>query len=125
MKERATFVQDILSDGAYLFQKPIEYDPKTIRKKWKDHAKDLMEEWNAVLKSIDTFDPSSIEASFKDFIEKKGVGLGAALPLFRLLVTGKGMGPSMFEIASFLGQDECAERILHGINSVQKLKKGE
>ena len=125
MKERATFVQDILSDGAYLFQKPIEYDPKTIRKKWKDHAKDLMEEWNAVLKSIDTFNPSSIEASFKDFIEKKGVGLGAALPLFRLLVTGKGMGPSMFEIASFLGQDECAERILHGINSVQKLKKGE
>jgi glutamyl-tRNA synthetase len=84
-----------------------------------------MEEWNAVLKSIDTFDPSSIEASFKGFIEKKGVGLGAALPLFRLLVTGKGMGPSMFEIASFLGQDECAERILHGINSVQKLKEGE
>ncbi|NBW30878.1 MAG: glutamate--tRNA ligase, partial [Flavobacteriales bacterium] len=35
MKERATFVQDMLSDGAYLIARPINYDKETILKKWK------------------------------------------------------------------------------------------
>lgn len=122
MKERATFVKDIYSEGAYLLEVPTEYDAKTTRKKWKETAPSIMSEWLEELSLITSFDAENIEISFKSFLEKKEIGIGAALPLFRLLITGKGMGPSMFEIAAFLGKDECISRMKDGQIAIQKLK---
>ena len=70
------------------------------------------------MSSLEDYSPESIETTFKEFITAKELGIGAVLPLFRLLVTGKGMGPSMFEIASFLGKAECVERISIGLNAL-------
>lgn len=120
MKERATFVSDILSEGSYLLQKPNSYDEKTTRKKWKNNAEELMREWEVVLSSITPFSSENIEQEFKSFLAKKELGIGAVLPLFRLVVTGKGMGPSMFDIAAFLGKEECSSRINAGITAVSK-----
>jgi glutamyl-tRNA synthetase len=122
MKERATFLQDILSEGAYLFSKPATYDDQTISKKWKDDSAVLMKEWTALLASQTDFSQEPIEAAFKEFISSKNLGIGAVLPLFRLLLTGTGMGPSMFEIAQFLGKQECIDRLESGINAVEALK---
>lgn len=119
MKERATFVEDILSEGLFLLEKPTEYDPTTVQKKWTGDSAALMTEWNARLATIATFDASHIEQTFKTFIAEKEMGIGAVLPLFRLLVTGKGMGPSMFEISEFLGKHECIERIEIGLNALK------
>ena len=119
MKERATFVEDILTEGVFLFDSPADYDEKSVRKKWKENSADLMSEWKTELSNIETFDAASIETSFKSFLEKKELGIGAVLPLFRLLVTGKGMGPSMFEIAEFLGKEECLNRMETGMVFVQ------
>ena len=121
MKERATFVKDILTEGAFLLSPPTEYDAKTVRKKWKGNAAELMTEWKATLSSLSSFDASTIETEFKAFITSKELGIGAVLPLFRLLVTGKGMGPSMFEIAEFLGKEECIERIGNGLEAMNNL----
>lgn len=118
MKERATFIQDIPVEGVYLFAKPTEYDEKTTRKKWKDNAPELMQEWTTVLEGIEIFNAENIESSFKAFITSKDLGIGAVLPLFRLLVTGKGMGPSMFEISAFLGKEECVARMNEGLKAL-------
>jgi glutamyl-tRNA synthetase len=122
MKERATFLQDILAEGYYLFARPTSYDQQTISKKWKDDSSLLMKEWTIVLSSITDFSQEQIEAAFKEFISSKNLGIGAVLPLFRLLITGTSMGPSMFEIAQFLGKQECIERLDTGITAVETLK---
>lgn len=122
MKERATFLADIPNEGNFLFNDPTEYDAKTVRKKWKENASALMGEWKDVVAGISTFDSATIETTFKEFIASKELGIGAVLPLFRLLVTGKGMGPSMFEISEFLGKDTCVSRIEKGILAVEALK---
>jgi glutamyl-tRNA synthetase len=115
MKERATFVKDILTEGDYLLHRPQHFDAQTVSKKWKQDSSEIMSEWNDRLKSLTDFSASSIEVAFKSFLEVKQLGIGAVLPLFRLLITGAGMGPSMFEIASFLGQEECVERMYEGL----------
>lgn len=122
MKERATFIQDIAVEGDYLFAAPVYYDEQTINKKWKDNATDLMQEWVKRLDAISSFNAESIETTFKSFLSEKNLGIGAVLPLFRLLLTGKGMGPSMFEIAEFLGKEECLSRMNIGIAQVNALK---
>lgn len=122
MKERATFIQDIYEEGSYLFDRPSSYDETTVSKKWKSESSDLMKEWMEVLTKDEAFTHDSIESLFKSFLEEKNMGIGAVLPLFRLLVTGKGMGPSMFEIASFLGKQECLERMKIGVERVETIK---
>jgi glutamyl-tRNA synthetase len=119
MKERATFVQDILKEGAYLLDRPNTYDEQTVSKKWKEDSSTLMKEWTTVLQDVSPFEAAEIETAFKQFIAAKELGIGAVLPLFRLLVTGAGMGPSMFEIAAFLGKEECIERMNIGLNTLK------
>ncbi|WP_107039739.1 glutamate--tRNA ligase [Brumimicrobium mesophilum] len=122
MKERATFVEDIYTEGQYLFENPTEFDEKTLKKKWKDGAEDLMNEWAKELGSIEEFTSENIEKSFKAFLEAKEMGIGKVLPLFRLALTGKGMGPSMFEITALLGKEESLKRKETNIPAIVKLK---
>lgn len=117
MKERSSFVQDILQ-GEYFFSAPTEYDEKTSQKKWKEGSADLMQGWVEELRKMDDFSEENIDAAFHTYIESKEVGLGQLLPIFRLLVTGQGMGPSMFRIAALLGQDECVSRIELGLSKL-------
>lgn len=121
MKERATFIKDIWSEGAFLLEKPSEYDEKTARKKWKGESADIMEKWSKALSETKDFTVEGIEASFKSFLDANNLGLGAVLPLFRLLITGKGTGPSMFDISAFLGKEECLDRIDTGISTLNKI----
>ena len=122
MKERATFVEDIWTEGAFLLERPTEYDAKTVRKKWKENSEAIMQEFRFMLAGVEPFSTESIEAAFKSFLEEKELGIGAVLPLFRLLLTGKGTGPSMFDISDFLGKEESLERMDAGIVAIQELK---
>lgn len=121
MKERATFVADIWTEGSFLLERPADFDEQTVNKKWNDNAETLMVEWSNEISAVYPFDSENIEIAFKAFLAKKELGIGAVLPLFRLLLTGKGMGPSMFDISAFLGKEECIARISTGISTLQKV----
>lgn len=122
MKERATFVSDMITEGDYFFGAPTDYDEKTIRKKWKEDTTDIMQEWMSRLEKLDTFDNETIEVAFKAYLEEIEKGIGAVLPAFRVLITGKGMGPSMFEIAALLGKEEVLSRMSVGKERIDALK---
>ncbi len=117
MKERASFIDDML-EGDYFFGRPTVFDEKTARKKWKEETPAILTELAAKFESISDWSSENIETSFKSFLEEKELGMGAVLPNFRLAVTGKGMGPSMFEIAQLLGKEETLERIKEGISKL-------
>lgn len=121
MKERATFIQDIWAEGSFLLERPTEFDEKTTRKKWKGDAAEIMTGWASVLAETNTFSAEMVESRFKHYIEENELGMGAVLPLFRLVLTGKGMGPSMFEISSFLGKEETLARINNGIATLSNM----
>jgi glutamyl-tRNA synthetase len=122
MKERALFVEDIFKEGLFLLEAPKEYDQDTISKKWKDDTSSIMEEWKSILENISLFNSENIEKAFKTFLEDKKLGIGAVLPNFRLILTGKGMGPSMFEITEFLGKEESLNRMNEGITKIKSLR---
>ena len=122
MKERATFIQDIVNDGSYFFGEITEYDEKTVRKKWKDDTPTIMEELITELENISDFNTEEIETVFSAYLEKNEYGFGKVGPGFRLLVTGKGMGPSMFEICAALGKERVLRRMKEGIAKVNELK---
>jgi glutamyl-tRNA synthetase len=122
MKERATFLQDIINDGDYFFNEIKAYDDKTVRKKWKDDTPQIMTELLTEIQAIDAFTVESIEKTFSTYLEKNEYGFGKVGPGFRLLVTGKGMGPSMFDICATLGKEKVISRMQEGIEKINQLK---
>ena len=120
MKERATFVQDILMEGRYFFEAPTSFDEKTIKKKWKEQTPAIITQLSALLKELPSFDAESIGACFKSFLEAKELGFGAVMPGFRLSVTGLGAGASMNDIAALLGKEEVLRRIEIALNTIKK-----
>jgi len=122
MKERATFAQDILTEGAYLFNRPTEFDKETILKKWKNETTGYISEWKSIVSGISDFSASEIEIAFKAFLEEKQVGIGAVLLPYRLCVTGVGAGPGMFDISEFLGKEEVLDRLEVGLTRIQQIR---
>jgi len=121
MKERATFAQDILTEGAYLFDKPTSFDTETIRKKWKSETTAYIQEWQKIIKELSDFSAASIETAFKTFLTEKELGIGAVLLPYRLVLTGVGAGPGMFDISAFLGKEEVLERITLGLQQIERI----
>ena len=117
MKERAVFVADMTEDDFY-FKAPSEFDAKTIKKKWKETTPAIIEALIVKFEGINDFSAENVEVAFKEYLTDNEVGMGAVLPNFRVLVTGKGMGPSMFQIASILGKEETLNRLKAGLQRV-------
>lgn len=120
MKERATFVKDILKEGRYFFEVPTSYDEKTVKKKWKEQTPEIIKELRVLLEALPSFDAESIGACFKAFLEEKELGFGAVMPGFRVSVTGLGAGASMNDIAALLGKEEVLRRIDVALNTIKK-----
>jgi glutamyl-tRNA synthetase len=111
LKERATFVKDMWEEGRYYFEAPTSYDEKTIRKKWKEDTPKYVLELKDRLAGLADFSPENIEEAFKKYLEENELGMGKLLPAFRVCLTGLGMGPSLFDIASLLGKEETIKRM--------------
>jgi glutamyl-tRNA synthetase len=118
MKERSTFVADMLEEGRFFFEAPTSYDEKTVKKKWKDTTPAIVTELKELFSAMDDFSSAAIEASFSEFLAKKELGFGQVGPGFRLAVTGKGMGPSMFDICSILGKSEVVNRMETALKNI-------
>lgn len=123
MKERATFPQDILTEGAYLLERPTALDTETIGKRWKEDSGSLLNGWLEQLEKVTDFSAHEIENTFKAYIAERNVGVGAVMFLFRILVTSQGAGPSMFEISEFLGKNEVIQRMKSALAEVEAMRK--
>lgn len=115
MKERASFIREMVEGGLYLFEAPTTYDEKTVSKKWKDQTAGHMQALMADFEAAQAWEAPTLESVFKAFLEKNSLGMGAVLPNLRLLVTGQGMGPGMFDIMALLGKEESLGRMRTGI----------
>lgn len=115
MMERAVFVEDML-EGTYLFQGPEQYDAEAVAKKWKvGESAAIIQKWADVMNTIEDFSLENIENRFKQFLQEESLGMGAVMPLFRLLLTGTLTGPAAAQVASVIGKEEVMRRVAHGI----------
>ena len=120
LKERATFIEDMWSEGKYYFQPPKSYDDEVIRKKWDNDIKDVLNELKIELTELVDFSAENIETVFKLFLEKKKIKMGVLLPVLRVSLTGLAMGPSLFNIAELIGKKETLFRIDTAIKKITK-----
>ncbi len=120
IKERADFVSDFWSNSYFFFQRPDEYNPKAIKKRWKKDTPQLISELKEMLASIMQWDANTLELAVKEWIEQKEIGFGKVMNPLRLAIVGDLKGPHMFDIIALIGKKETLSRIE---NALQQIKK--
>jgi glutamyl-tRNA synthetase len=105
---------DIL-EFAYFFvpDDRVEYDEKVFDKQLRKRAgaADLLGKLREALAVQEPFDPPTLEALLKGFVEREGVKLGDANLALRVAATGKGAGFGTYETLTVLGKARCLARI--------------
>ena len=122
MLERVSFLHEVL-DAKWLFGAPLkeDFDGKMVRKKWTPETVGYMADLKSMLSSVEPYKAGEIEAQFKSHLKENALGFGQVLLPFRLVLTGSGGGPSMFDFAEFLGLEKTLERIDYGIGVIENI----
>ena len=115
MKDRVNFVKELWPLCSFFFLPPIEYDEKTVKKRWKEDSGKVLGQLCGVLERITDFSVEGQEAIVKAWIEKMGYKLGDVMNAWRLALVGEGKGPGMFDISAFLGKEETIRRTRRAI----------
>lgn len=123
MKERVHFVEEIKASGNYFFEKPSSYDEKTVKKKWKENSKQIVNDLKSVFDQCEAFEAQTLEKEFKAYVEANELGFGVAMIALRLCLTGVAGGPNLFEIAEVIGKKETVERLESGVVKIESLKE--
>ncbi|MCT4615330.1 MAG: glutamate--tRNA ligase [Marinifilaceae bacterium] len=111
VKDRVDFVAELWEQTDYFFETPSEYDPKTLKKAYKDGTEEILTELIEVLKPIEDFGVENTENIVKEWVGAKEIGFGKVMNPFRLALTGGARGPHIFDITNVLGKDETINRI--------------
>ena len=115
MKDRVNFVKELWPLCSFFFIPPMEYDEKTVKKRWKENSGKVLGQLCGVLEHITDFSVEGQETIVKDWIEKMGYKLGDVMNAWRLALVGEGKGPGMFDISAFLGKEETIRRTRRAI----------
>jgi glutamyl-tRNA synthetase len=111
VKEKAHFVTEFWGFGSFLFITPDAYDQDVLTKRLNEQTRNFVVELTSALTAQADFSPAATEATFKATAEKLGIGAGQVMQLFRVVVTGVGGGPNMFEIMELIGKEESIKRM--------------
>lgn len=92
MKDRVSFVRELWPLCSFFFIPPVEYDEKTVRKRWKENSAQVMGELADLLEGLDDFSLEHQEQVVMAWVESKGYKLGDVMNAFRLTLVGEGKG---------------------------------
>ncbi len=120
VKERAHFVHELWEQSGFFFKAPASFDPKAVKKRWKQASYDQMMELKELLSGVGDFSSENTETVVKKWIEEKEYGMGAVMNAFRLLMVGALKGPHLFDIIALLGQEETLRRLEIGLFELGK-----
>lgn len=119
VKSRINFVSDLWLHAKFFFVEPVEYEAKSVRKRWSADMPRIMGELIEVLEGLDDFSSNAAESVVLEWIASKGYHLGNVMNAFRLAVVGECKGPHMFDITELLGVNETVRRVKLAIDRIE------
>jgi glutamyl/glutaminyl-tRNA synthetase len=90
----------------------LDYDEAAFKKRvCVDGAAERLRRFRDVLAHVEPFEPAVLEAGLHKFVESEGIKIGDVIHAIRVAVTGKSIGPGLFDCLALLGRSRCLARI--------------
>ncbi|HID05941.1 MAG TPA: glutamate--tRNA ligase, partial [Armatimonadetes bacterium] len=112
VQERMRFLSDVTTLTEFFFTEPADYEPKGVRK-WlkREGTGELLLELAHRLEAIENFDAKSIEGVVRKLAHERGISAGRVIHPVRVAITGRTVGPGLFELMEVLGKERCIKRL--------------
>ena len=121
-REKLSTLNDIVAQTDFFFEEPTEYEAKAVKKQWQQE--DSLVRMAAIQEAIDGMDDwteAAIKRMIEGLVESSGLGMGKYVHPMRLALTGKSVGPGLFELAELLGKDASQKRMANAADYMKTL----
>lgn len=125
LKERITFVDDILTIAPYMFSDKFEFEVDYFKKRWNESTNDMIAPLLKLYEETDDFTHHNLHGLTKNYVESIGKKIGDIIHPIRLMITGKSTGAGMFETMEVLGKEKCIIRFNYFLNEIYPKLKNE
>jgi glutamyl-tRNA synthetase len=112
--DRLKTAGDILAYADFFFvaDDQLVYDEKDFAKRVAPpQSKSLLARFREVLAGVEPFEAAPLEEALKKFLETQGIKIGDIVHTLRVAVTGKSVGPGVYDCLAILGRESCLARI--------------
>ena len=122
-KERVKTLEDFPKMSYYFFRDDFEYDEEGIKKNFSStEIFNYLEKVVEKLESAESFTHEDIEKIIRGVAEELGIKARVIIHPIRVALTGKTVGPGLFELMEVLGKEKCIERIKKAIETFRGQK---
>lgn len=105
---------DILAYADFFFMPDDQfpYDEKDFQKRLgTPEAKSLLQKFREKLAAVEPFEVEPLESMMKSFVEEQGIKMGDVVHPVRVAISGKGVGPGLYDCLAILGKESSLRRI--------------
>lgn len=121
--ERIHLIPEFVHQADYFFTEyPQHYDENQIRKRYKAENHDLYKKLFDQIKTVESFERSSLKTVVEEFIATQDTRYGIVLPILRLAVAGVLQGPDLFAMMEVIGKPRVVVRLDRAMKYFPSLK---
>lgn len=122
VRTRVKTLAEVADAAEYFYTDDFSYDEKGVRKHFrKENAAEYLKKAREKLAALQTFNLETTEAAYRELSEELGVKAGQIIHPTRLALSGRTMGPGLFDIMVILGKEKTLERMDRAVQFIENL----
>ncbi|MCG0274911.1 MAG: glutamate--tRNA ligase [Thermosediminibacteraceae bacterium] len=111
-RDRSKTLDELADAIAFFFKDVEEYEEKGVKKHFcKENAAELLLKGAEALEKLEEFTHESTEHAFRSLTDAMGVKAAELIHPTRLAITGRTVGPGLFDIIVLLGKEKTVSRM--------------
>lgn len=123
MRERIHYVAQVLEEAAYFFMEDYEYDLQAVESVLlEEGVEDILHVSLELFKNLERFDLATLEAAIRGEAGRRGLKAAQFIHPLRVAVSGRKVGPGLFELLEVLGKERVLARITRTLHFLKRLK---
>ncbi|MBM4167255.1 MAG: glutamate--tRNA ligase [Ignavibacteria bacterium] len=119
MRERMTFVKDVIENASYFFESPTQYEENSVKKNWKEETPSQMKLLTEEFSKLVHPKKEDYETALHKTAQQLQIGNGKLIHGTRLAISGVSAGPGLYDILFILGRDESVNRMRMAIETIR------
>lgn len=121
VRQRVRTLGELVEASRYFFADFADYEEAGVRKHFdRDDAIPILEAVAETLSRVEPWTQAAIEQALRGLAERMGVGTGRIFHPTRLAVSGRTVGPGVFDVICWVGRDRCLARIHRAIEWIRQ-----
>lgn len=110
-RERSFTLVQLADQMRFFYEAPQSYDPKGVAKHFHPETATRLDQLSDRLWALPSWDHASLLALYDEISQELGIKRAELIHPTRLAVTGRTVGPGLFELIELLGKESTVERL--------------